>query len=393
MKDAYIIAAVRTAVGKAPRGALKNTRPDDMGAAVLKEVVARVPGLDPKLIDDVAMGCAMPEAEQGLNVARMALLAADFPKEVSALTINRFCASGLETISYAANKIRLGDADLVIAGGTESMSLIPMGGHKVVPNLEIVETKPEYYITVGLTAERVASKFNITREEQDEFAFASHQKAAAAIDEGKFKEEIMPFSVRTPVVNEKGKVETKEAIFEVDEGPRRDTSLEALAKLKPVFMVDGTVTPGNTSQMSDGASATLVASEKMVKKLGVTPLARFVGYATAGVEPDLMGIGPVEAVPKVLKKTKLKLEDMGVIELNEAFAAQSCYVVKKLGLPEDRVNVNGGAIALGHPLGCTGNKLSCTVLYEMKRRKAKYGMVTMCIGGGMGAAGIFELVS
>jgi acetyl-CoA acyltransferase len=392
MSDAYIISAVRTAVGRAPRGTLKHTRPDDMAAVVMRAAIDRVPGLEPNMIEDVALGCAMPEAEQGLNVARMSWLRAGLPVETSAITINRFCASGLETINYAASKIRLGDADLVIAGGTESMSLIPMGGHKTVPNLEVIENQPEHYITMGLTAERVAAKYDIKREAQDEFALSSHTKAIAAIDNGRFKDEIVPLTVRTPFLNDKGKVETKETVFDTDEGPRRDSTLEALAKLRPVFMVDGTVTAGNTSQMSDGASATIVASEKMVKKLGVTPLARWVGYATAGVEPDVMGIGPVEAVPKVLARTGVKLEDIGLIELNEAFAAQSLAVIKTLGLPMERVNVNGGAIALGHPLGCTGNKLTCTLLYEMKRRNEKYGMVTMCVGGGMGAAGIFELV-
>ncbi|MEJ2719509.1 MAG: acetyl-CoA C-acyltransferase [bacterium] len=393
MKDAYIISAVRTAVGKAPRGTLRHTRPDDMAAAVLKAVIDRVPGVEPSMIEDAAIGCAMPEAEQGLNVARMAWLRAGLPVETPALTINRFCASGLETINYAASKVRLGDADLVIAGGTESMSLIPMGGHRTVPNLEVVESQPEHYITMGLTAERVAAKYDVRREEQDEFALSSHMKAIDAIDNGRFKDEIVPLTVRTPVLDDKGKVRTEETVFDTDEGPRRDTTLERLAKLKPVFMVDGTVTAGNTSQMSDGASATIVASEEMVKKLGVTPLARWVGYAAAGVEPDIMGIGPIEAIPKALARTGLKLEDIGLIELNEAFAAQSLAVVKTLGLPLERLNVNGGAIALGHPLGCTGNKLTCTLLYEMKRRKTKYGMVTMCVGGGMGAAGIFELVS
>jgi acetyl-CoA acyltransferase len=364
-----------------------------MAAVVLRAAIDRVPGLEPNMIEDVALGCAMPEAEQGLNVARMSWLRAGLPIEASAITVNRFCASGLETINYAASKIRLGEADLVIAGGTESMSLIPMGGHKPVPNLAVIENQPEYYITMGLTAERVAAKYDITREQQDEFALASHTKAIDAVDNGRFKDEIVPLDVRTPVLNDKGKVKTVETVFETDEGPRRDSTLDALAKLRPVFMVDGTVTAGNTSQMSDGASATIVASEKMVKKLGVTPLARWVGYATAGVEPDVMGIGPVEAVPKVLARAGLTIEDIGVIELNEAFAAQSLAVIKTLGMPLERVNVNGGAIALGHPLGCTGNKLTCSLLYEMKRRNEKYGMVTMCVGGGMGAAGIFELVS
>jgi len=392
MSDAYIISAVRTPVGKAFKGALQATRPDELAALAIQEAVARVDGLDPSEISDVVMGCAMPEAEQGLNVARMAGLRAGLPNEVSGMTLNRFCASGLEAINYAASRIRLGEADLMVAGGVESMSMVPMGGNKVSPNFHIVDTHPEYYISMGLTAERVAEKFGVTREAQDQFALESHQKAIAAIEAGKFADEIIPVTVRTPVIDERGKVQIQESVFEVDEGARADTSLEALAKLKPVFKADGTVTAGTSSQMSDGASALVVASEAMVKKLGVTPLGRFVGYATAGVEPELMGIGPALAVPKVLDRAGLKLKDIAVVELNEAFAAQGLYVIDKLKLPSDIVNVNGGAIALGHPLGCTGAKLTCTILNELKRRKEKYGLVTMCVGGGMGAAGIIESI-
>ncbi len=392
MSDAYIISAVRTPVGKAFKGSLQATRPDELAALAIQEAVARVDGLDPNEITDVVMGCAMPEAEQGLNVARMAGLLAGLPKETTGMTLNRFCASGLEAINYAASRIRLGEADLMVAGGVESMSLVPMGGNKVAPNFQIVDKHPEYYISMGLTAERVAEKFGVTREAQDQVALESHQKALAAIEGGKFKDEIVPVHVRTPVIDESGKVQIQESVFEVDEGARADTSIEALSKLKPVFKADGTVTAGTSSQMSDGASALVVASEAMVKKLGVTPLGRFVGYATAGVEPELMGIGPAFAVPKVLDLTGLKLKDIAVVELNEAFASQSLYVIEKLGLSGDIVNVNGGAIALGHPLGCTGAKLTCTILNELKRRKKKYGLVTMCVGGGMGAAGIIERI-
>jgi acetyl-CoA acyltransferase len=392
MRDAYVISAVRTAIGKAFRGALRATRPDEMAATAVKEAVARVQDLDGALIDDVVLGCAMPEAEQGLNIARMASLLAGLPERVSGLTINRFCASGIEAISYAASRIRLGHSDLVVAGGVESMSMIPMGGNKVAPNLQIVETHPEFYISMGLTAERVAAKFKVTREEQDRFALSSHQKAVRAIEDRTFADEIVPVETRMPRLGANGKVEVDEGVFQVDEGPRPDTSLEALSALKPAFIIGGSVTAGNSSQMSDGAGALVLASETAVKKLGVTPMAKFLAYATEGVEPELMGIGPVLAIPKVLKQAGLKLADMGLIELNEAFASQSVYVIRKLGLPEDHTNVNGGAIALGHPLGCTGAKLSCTILYEMKRRNEKYGLVSMCVGGGMGAAGIFELV-
>ena len=392
MAEAYILSCVRTAVGKAFRGTLARTRPDDMAAVVLREAIARVPGLDAADIGDVVLGCAMPEAEQGLNIARMAALEAGIPDSVSALTLNRFCASGLEAVSYAASRIKLGEAELMIAGGVESMSMIPMGGNKVAPNMRLVDEHPEYYISMGLTSERVAEKFGITREAQDAFALASHEKAIAAIDAGRFKDEIVPVTVRTPILEPNGKVQVAETVFEVDEGQRRDTTLEALAKLKPAFMVDGTTTAGNSSQMSDGAAAVVVASEKMAEKLGAKPLARFVGYATAGVDPEIMGIGPAVAIPRVLELTGLKIDDFGLIELNEAFASQSLYVIDKLGLPADRLNVNGGAIALGHPLGCTGAKLSCTILGEMERRGERYGLVSMCVGGGMGAAGVYERI-
>ncbi len=392
MSDVYVLSAVRTPVGKAYRGTLRATRPDEMAAAVLKEAVHRAGNLDPADVDDVVLGCAMPEAEQGMNVARISVLRAGFPNEVPAITVNRFCSSGLEAIAYAASRIQLGSASVAIGGGTETMSLVPMGGHKVSPNPHLVETFPEVYISMGITAERVAEKFEVGRGDQDKFALSSHEKAVRAIDEKKFEDEIVPLEVQLRTVTENGKVKEEKVRFEVDEGPRRDTTLKALAKLKPAFKMDGTVTAGNSSQMSDGAAAVVLADEAMVKKLGVRPLGKFVAYATAGVEPELMGIGPVAAVPKVLTQAGLDLSDIGLIELNEAFASQGLYVARKLGFPDEKLNVNGGAIALGHPLGCTGAKLSCTILHEMRRRKVEFGMVTMCIGGGMGAAGIFQYI-
>lgn len=392
MREAYIISAARTPVGKAFKGSLKSMRPDTMAAAVIAEAVRRVPGLDPSRVADVVMGCAMPEGEQGLNVARISLLLAGLPKEVTGLTLNRFCSSGLEAINYAAMMIESGRADIVLAGGVESMSLIPMGGNKPSPNPRLVDEYPEVFIGMGLTAERVAEKYSITREEQDRFSFESHRKAVRAIEQGKFKEEIVPLEVHERTFTDAGALKERMFSFGVDEGPRADTSREALSKLKPAFKMGGTVTAGNSSQMSDGAAALVLADEETVKALGVDPLARFVAYATAGVEPELMGIGPVQAVPKVLERAGMKLDDIDIIELNEAFAAQGLAVIKELALPEELVNVNGGAIALGHPLGCTGAKLSCTLLYEMKRRSAEFGLVTMCIGGGMGAAGIFQRV-
>ena len=392
MQDAVIVTAVRTAVGRAKKGTLKDFRPDEMLATVISEAVKRTPNLKPDEIDDVIIGCAFPEGEQGVNVARIASLRAGLPVSVPAMTINRFCSSGLQSIAFAAERIKLGYADIIIAGGVESMSMVPMTGNKFSANPYLAENYPEVYISMGLTAERVAEKYQITREMQDEFALKSHQKALKAIQEGKFKDEIVPLKVVSKYINGKGEKVVEEKIFDTDEGHRPDTSLEKLAQLKPAFKEGGTVTAGNSSQMSDGAAVVVVMSEKKANELGLKPIARFVSYAVAGVAPEIMGIGPVEAIPKALKLAGLKLDDIGLIELNEAFAAQSLAVIKLAGLNEEIVNVNGGAIALGHPLGCTGTKLTVTILNEMKRRNVKYGMVTMCVGGGMGAAGIFELI-
>src|SRR3954470_9940382 len=400
MVDAFIVSAVRTPIGKAPNGALRTVRPDDMAAAVITEALRRAPGVDAAEIDDVILGCAMPEAEQGLNVARIASLRAGIPVSASAVTVNRFCSSGLQAIAYGADRIMTGAAHAVVAGGTESMSLVPMGGNKIAPNPRLVDDYPDVYLTTGLVAENHVRDYGITREEQDAFSFRSHQRAVAAIDAGRFRAEIVPLPLggQTPVAG----LPTRQAgnrgqtpvagllTFEVDEGPRRDTSLEALGKLKPAFLAKGTVTAGNSSQMSDGASAVVVMSGDRVKQLGLTPLGRFVGFATAGVEPERFGIGPVPAVRKVLKQTGLTLDQIDLVELNEAFAAQVLACLRELAIDPDRVNVNGGAVALAHPLGCTGAKLTATLLYEMKRRNARYGLVTMCVGGGMGAAGIFE---
>jgi acetyl-CoA acyltransferase len=392
MRSAYIVTALRTAVGKAKKGTLKDFRPDEMLSNVISELVKKTPNLNPAEIDDVIIGCAFPEGEQGLNIARIASLRAGLPVNVPAITINRFCSSGLQSIAFAAERIMLGHADIIIAGGVESMSLVPMTGNKFSANPYLAENYPEVYISMGLTAERVAEKYQITRQMQDEFALKSHQKALKAIQDGKFKDEIVPLKVVNKYINGKGEKIIEEKIFDTDEGPRADTSLEKLAQLKPAFKEGGTVTAGNSSQMSDGAAGVVVMSEEKVKELGLKPIARFVSFAVAGVPPEIMGIGPVEAIPKALKLAGLKLEDIGLIELNEAFAAQTLAVIKLAGLNEEIINVNGGAIALGHPLGCTGAKLTVTLLNEMKRRNVKYGMVTMCIGGGMGAAGIFELV-
>jgi acetyl-CoA acyltransferase len=392
MRSAYIVTALRTAVGKAKKGTLKDFRPDEMLSTVISELVKKTPNLNPAEIDDVIIGCAFPEGEQGLNIARIASLRAGLPVNVPAITINRFCSSGLQSIAFAAERIMLGHADIIIAGGVESMSLVPMTGNKFSANPYLAENYPEVYISMGLTAERVAEKYQITRQMQDEFALKSHQKALKAIQDGKFKDEIVPLKVVNKYINGKGEKIIEEKIFDTDEGPRADTSLEKLAQLKPVFKEGGTVTAGNSSQMSDGAAGVVVMSEEKVKELGLKPIARFVSFAVAGVPPEIMGIGPVEAIPKALKLAGLKLEDIGLIELNEAFAAQTLAVIKLVGLNEEIINVNGGAIALGHPLGCTGAKLTVTLLNEMRRRNVKYGMVTMCIGGGMGAAGIFELV-
>ncbi len=392
MQEAVIVSAVRTAVGKAKKGTLRNYRPEDMAAVVIKEALERAPGLTPDMVEDVLLGCAMPEGPQGLNIARLAVLRAGLPYTIPAVTVNRFCSSGLQTIAMAAERIMAGFADVIVAGGVESMSLVPMTGFQFRPNPWLVENYPEAYISMGHTAERVAEKYGITREDQDAFALRSHQRAIAAIDAGKFKEEIVPLEVTEKVLREDGSVEERTVIFDTDEGVRRDTSMEALARLRPAFKEGGTVTAGNSSQMSDGAAAVVVMSRKRVEELGLEPLARFVGFAVAGVPPEIMGIGPVEAVPKVLQKTGLTLDDIDLIELNEAFAAQSLAVIRTLGFDLEKTNVNGGAIALGHPLGCTGAKLTVQIIHELKRRGGRYGLVTMCIGGGMGAAGIIEML-
>lgn len=390
MREAVIVSAVRTAVGKAPRGTLKDTRPDELAAAAIAEAVRRVPALDPQEIDDVVIGCALPEAEQGLNVARIAALRAGLPSTVSGQTVNRFCASGLQAIASAAEHIQSGSADVIVAGGTESMSLMPgQGGHQFDPNPHLVEHWPEVYLSMGLTAENVARKYKVSRTDQDAFAFRSHRRAAAAITEGKFADEIVPITTKRWVANGEGPHAT-DVTFAVDEGVRRDTSLESMAKLPPVFARDGVVTAGNSSQTSDGAAAVVVISAEKARQLGLQPLAVFRSFATAGVAPEIMGIGPVYAIPKALKAAGLRLSDIALVELNEAFAAQTLAVIRELHIDEEIVNVNGGAIALGHPLGCTGAKLTATLLYEMRRRHARYGLVTMCVGGGMGAAGIFE---
>jgi acetyl-CoA acyltransferase len=398
MREAVIVSAVRTPVGKAGKGTLRATRPDDLAAIAFLEAIRRVPGLDPKEIDDVILGCAMPEAEAGMNIARMASQRAGLPYEVPAITINRFCSSGLQSIAMAAERIMVGHADVILAGGAESMSMIPMGGNKIAPNPWLMDHYPDAYLSMGLTAENVAKKYGITRAQADEFSLASHQKALAAIAAGKFKDEIVPVEVQTTAVanganGHAAKPKTTTKLFDVDEGPRADTSLEALAKLKPAFHARGTTTAGNSSQTSDGAAAAIVMSAEKARALGAKPLARFIGFATAGVPAEIMGIGPAYAIPKVLKQTGLKLEQMDVIELNEAFAVQALSVIQQAGIDPARVNPNGGAIALGHPLGCTGAKLTASILRELERRNGRYGMVTMCIGGGMGAAGIFERVA
>jgi acetyl-CoA acyltransferase len=386
LKEAVIVSAVRTAAGKAPNGTLRGTRPDELAATAIGEALRRAPGIEPADIDDVILGCAMPEAEQGMNVARIASLRAGIPVQASAVTVNRFCSSGLQAIAYGAERVMCGFASAVVAGGTESMSLVPMGGHKIAPNPTLIATYPDVYLSTGLVAENHARESGISREEQDAFALRSHQRAIAAIDAGRFAEEIVPVTAR--LVNGGHAVAT--VTFAADEGPRRDTSAEALAKLRPAFHAAGTVTAGNSSQISDGAAAVIVTSADRARAAGLTPLARFVTFATAGVEPERFGIGPVPAIQKALKLAGLTLDQIDLVELNEAFAAQVLACLKELSIDPDRLNVNGGAIALGHPLGCTGAKLTTTLLYEMNRRKARYGMVTMCVGGGMGAAGIFE---
>ena len=390
MIEAVIVSAVRTAVGKAPNGTLRGTRPDELAATVIRAALARTPGLDPAEIEDVILGCAMPEAEQGLNVARIASLRAGIPVSASAVTVNRFCSSGLQAIAFAAERIMCGFADAIVAGGTESMSLIPMGGHTVAPNPGLVDAYPDVYLTTGLVAENHAREAALSREVQDAFALRSHQRAVAAIDAGRFRDEIVPIEATLVEPGEDGRPSARRVVFEVDEGPRRDTSAEALAKLKPAFHAKGTVTAGNASQTSDGAAAVVVMSADRARALGLAPLARFVTFATAGVEPERFGIGPVPAIRKALGLAGLTLDQMDLVELNEAFASQVLACLNELPIDPDRLNVNGGAIALGHPLGCTGAKLTSTLLYEMKRREARYGMVTMCVGGGMGAAGIFE---
>ena len=392
MREVVIVSSIRTPVGRAMKGTLRATRPDELGAIAIKGALDRVPQLDRKEIEDVIPGCSMPEAEQGNNVARTASLRAGVPIEASAMTINRFCSSGLQAIAMAAERIMAGGAEVIVAGGTESMSMVPMGGNKISPNPWLVEHYPDSLISMGLTAERLASRFNISREGADNFSLRSHQKALAAIAAGKFDEETVPVPVSFTTPNG-SKPKREEIIFKMDEGPRADTSLEALASLKPAFHVKGTVTAGNASQMSDGAAAAVVMSAERAQALGIKPLARYVSFATAGYKPEEMGLGPVFAIPKALKLAGLKLSDIDVIELNEAFAAQALAVIQEGHLDIERVNVNGGAVALGHPLGCTGAKLTATIIREIKRRNARYGMVTMCVGGGMGAAGIFENLS
>ena len=392
MKQAYIIKGFRTAVGKAPKGSLRFTRPDVMAAAVIEKLIAEVPQLDKDRVDDLIVGNAMPEAEQGLNVARLISLMGLHTDKVPGVTVNRYCASGSEAIAIASAKIHAGMADCIIAGGTESMSYIPMGGYKPVPETDVAKSNPDYYWGMGYTAEAVANQYKISREEQDQFAFESHMKALKANEEGRFKSQIVPIPVQYNYLDENQKMQTKKFDFSVDEGPRKDTSLEGLSKLRPVFANGGSVTAGNSSQMSDGAAFVIVMSEEMVKELGLEPEARLVSYAAAGLEPRIMGMGPVYAIPKALKQAGLHLKDIELIEMNEAFASQSVAIQKELDLNKEILNVNGGAIALGHPLGCTGTKLTVQLLDEMKKRGNKYGMVTMCVGTGQGAASIFELL-
>ena len=391
MKDAVIVSAVRTPVGKAPKGTLRATRPDELGATVIAEALKRAPGIEPGEVEDVILGCAMPEAEQGMNVARIASLRAGVPIEASAITVNRFCSSGLQAIAYGAERIMVGGADAVVAGGTESMSLIPMGGHKVAPNPGLMRDYPDVYLSTGLVAENHAREAQVSRGEQDAFALRSHQRAVAALEAGRFEEETVPIEVRVAEpANGGGAPTVRTVAFTADEGPRRDTSLEVLGGLRPAFHVKGSVTAGNSSQMSDGAAAVVLTSRERAERAGLEPLARFVAYATAGVEPERFGVGPVPAIRKVLKRTGLTLDDIDLVELNEAFAAQVLACLRELPIDPEKLNVNGGAIALGHPLGCTGAKLTTSLLHELKRRRGRYGLVTMCVGGGMGAAGIFE---
>jgi len=391
MKEVFVVAAARTPVGKAPNGKIRTIRPDDLAAIAIKGVLARVPQLAAEQIDDVILGCAMPEAAQGMNIGRIACQRAGLPDSVPGATVNRFCASGLEAIAIGAQRILAGTAEVVVAGGTESMSFVPMGGFKLSPNPCLVDQMPDAYLAMGLTAENLAAKFSVSREDADRFAYESHQKAVAALDAGRFKEECVPVPVREVNLDGNGKRKVTEFNFDADEGPRRDTSVEKLATLKTAFGPKGTVTAGNASQRSDGAAAVVLVSGEKLKELGVKPLARFVTYAVGGVPPGIMGIGPVVAIPKALKQAGLKIEDIAVIELNEAFACQALAAIRQCSLPRERVNVNGGAIALGHPLGATGAKLTVSILHELKRRNGRHGLVTMCVGGGMGGAGIFEL--
>lgn len=391
---AYIVSTLRTAVGKAGRGTLKNYRPEDLGARSVVGAMNKVDGLEPEMVDDVIMGCAFPEGPQGMNVGRIIAQKAGLPDSVPGATVNRFCSSGLQTIAMASQAVATGTADVVVAGGAESMSAVPMSGFFFQPDPQLTEDDIDYYVSMGITAENVAERYGISREDQDAFSYRSHQRAVDAIDNERFKDEIVPLEVKETYYNGadfgKGSTHTKETTFDIDEGPRRDTSVEALSGLRPAFRRKGTVTAGNSSQTSDGGAASVVMSQKMVDDLGVDPLARIVGFAVAGVAPEYMGIGPVEAIPKALKQTDLSLDDIGLVELNEAFAAQALAVIREIGLDEDMVNVNGGAIALGHPLGCTGAKLTSTLVHEMIRREVRYGICTMCVGGGMGAAGIIE---
>lgn len=390
MREAVIVAGVRSAIGKAPKGALRNTRPDDLGAYVVEALMQRVPHVAKEEIEDILIGCAIPEAEQGMNVARIIGMRAGLPNTVPGVTVNRFCSSGLQTISMAAQQIMTGMADVLIAGGAETMSLLPMGGYNISPNPQLADTYPQAYTSMGHTAEQVATRFNISREDQDAFALRSHQRAAAAIRDGKFRDEIVPVTVKQTFVDGNHKLVTKEGVFDTDEGVRLDTSIQALAKLRPAFGVKGTVTAGNSSQTSDGAAAVLVMSADRAVELGLKPLGVFRSFAVAGVDPDIMGVGPIAAVPKALKLAGLRMQDIDLIELNEAFASQSLHVIRTLEMDEEKVNVNGGAIALGHPLGCTGARLTVSILNELARRNGRYGLVTMCVGGGMGAAGVFE---
>ncbi|MNH87020.1 3-ketoacyl-CoA thiolase [compost metagenome] len=391
MKEAVIVSMARTAIGKAKKGSLTQTRADDLGKVVLEAVIERAPGLRKEDVEDVIIGCAMPEGEQGLNFARIMSLYAGYPNTVPALTINRFCSSGLQSIAFAAERIMLGNAEVMVAGGVESMSHVPMTGFKISPNLKLVEEMPEVYIGMGHTAELVAERFGISREDQDAFAARSHQKAAAAIAEGKFKEEIIPFETELTRVDDNGNVVKKKFVFDTDEGVRSDTSAEGLGKLKPAFKIGGSVTAGNSSQVSDGAAAVVVMSREKADELGLKPLATFRSFALSGVEPEIMGVGPVKAIPEALERAGITLEDVSLFEINEAFASQCVQVIRELGIDEEKVNVNGGAIALGHPLGCTGTKITTTLISELRRRGGGYGVVSMCIGGGMGAAGVFEV--